>query len=250
MVVKLSSSYMEEVERAQTIPEKIAVIQAYLKKLEDAKKERAEWRKQLVERANHLQERRNALKDRRKQIEDEKKDIEAQKKAIAERRRANIMTDDQKKALDDEEKAVEEHEKMNQEREREESVVEDELREVEIQWKHSEDLDSEQDRQSNLVSTTLEILVNSCSPLPPPPTGPSTELTLETPTPPESSLPAATFSTLPTFQSGASVTAEEVKRLMNEAEVTKAQVSNRIQYQRKKHPRDDGGESSSAKKQH
>ncbi|KAF3589095.1 hypothetical protein F2Q69_00031139 [Brassica cretica] len=124
----------------------------YLKKLEDAKKERAEWRKQLEERANRLQEQRDALRDRRKQIEDEKREIEDQKRAIAERRKAT-MTDDQKKALDDEEKAVEEREKINQEREKEtedqENATEDQVKEVEIQKKHAEDVDPAQDAGSS-----------------------------------------------------------------------------------------------------
>ncbi|WZZ61590.1 hypothetical protein YC2023_061697 [Brassica napus] len=218
IVIKLPSSFLGAIDGAQTIPEKIAVIQGYLKKLEDAKKERAEWRKQLEERANRLQEQRDALRDRRKQIEDEKREIEDQKRAIAERRKAT-MTDDQKKALDDEEKAVEEREKINQEREKEtedqENATEDQVKEVEIQKKHAEDVDPAQEEETILLSTTFQNLVDSSAPLPPPATasptvpsgfpaltpsnptaatsssGPSTSHTLASPAPSESSLPAA-----------------------------------------------------------
>ncbi|CAN6885487.1 unnamed protein product [Brassica oleracea] len=171
IVITLPSSFLGAIDGAQTIPEKIAVIQGYLKKLEDAKKERAECRKQLEERANRLQEQRDALRDRRKQIEDEKREIEDQKRGIAERRKAT-MTDDQKKALDDEEKAVEEREKINQEREKEtedqENATEDQVKEVEIQKKHAEDVDPAQDAETILLSTTLQNLVDSSAPLPPP----------------------------------------------------------------------------------
>ncbi|KAL0900009.1 hypothetical protein Bca101_083970 [Brassica carinata] len=157
IVIKLPSSFLGEFDGAQTIPEKIAVIQSYLKKLEDAKKERAEWRKQLQERANLLQEQRDALRDQRKAIEDEKKQIEDLKKSIAERRKAN-MTDEQKKALDEEEKAVEEREKTILEREKEtedsEKVVDDQLKEVEIENKQAEDLDSAQDADHSALDHT------------------------------------------------------------------------------------------------
>lgn len=43
-------------------------------------------------------------------------------------------------------------------------------------------------------------------------------------------------------------TAKEVKKLMEEVDVTESQIANMIQNQKKRHPRDDGGESSSEKK--
>ncbi|XP_013639840.1 PREDICTED: stress response protein NST1-like [Brassica oleracea var. oleracea] len=148
---------MEEIDRAQTIPEKIAIIQGYLKKLEDGKKERAEWRKQLEEKANRLQEQRNALKDQRKAIEDEKKQIEDLKKSD--------MDDDQKKAIAAQLKAVEDREKLLQSQE---NATEDQVKEVEIQKKHAEDVDPAQDADTILLSTTLQNLVDSSAPLPPP----------------------------------------------------------------------------------
>nr|VDD45798.1 unnamed protein product [Brassica oleracea] len=206
---------MEEIDRAQTIPEKIAIIQGYLKKLEDGKKERAEWRKQLEEKANRLQEQRNALKDQRKAIEDEKKQIEDLKKSD--------MDDDQKKAIAAQLKAVEDREKLLQSQE---NATEDQVKEIEIQEKHAEDVDSAQDAETILLSTTLQNLVNASPPLPPPATtsptvpsgflpltpsnptaatsssGPSTSLRLAPPAPSESSLPAAP--TFPRSQTGAS----------------------------------------------
>uniref|UniRef100_A0A0D3CIL4 Uncharacterized protein n=1 Tax=Brassica oleracea var. oleracea TaxID=109376 RepID=A0A0D3CIL4_BRAOL len=203
---------MEEIDRAQTIPEKIAIIQGYLKKLEDGKKERAEWRKQLEEKANRLQEQRNALKDQRKAIEDEKKQIEDLKKSD--------MDDDQKKAIAAQLKAVEDREKLLQSQE---NATEDQVKEVEIQKKHAEDVDPAQDADTILLSTTLQNLVDSSAPLPPPATaspsgpstslrlappattsstGPSTSLTLAPPAPSESSLSAAP--TFPRSQTGAS----------------------------------------------
>ncbi|CAF1932801.1 unnamed protein product [Brassica napus] len=206
---------MEEIDRAQTIPEKIAIIQGYLKKLEDGKKERAEWRKQLEEKANRLQEQRNALKDQRKAIEDEKKQIEDLKKSD--------MDDDQKKAIAAQLKAVEDREKLLQSQE---NATEDQVKEIEIQEKHAEDAGSAQDAETILLSTTLQNLVNASPPLPPPATtsptvpsgflpltpsnptaatsssGPSTSLRLAPPAPSESSLPAAP--TFPRSQTGAS----------------------------------------------
>ncbi|KAG2306210.1 hypothetical protein Bca52824_025958 [Brassica carinata] len=44
-------------------------------------------------------------------------------------------------------------------------------------------------------------------------------------------------------------TAKDVKELMEDDDVTESQIANRIQNMRRKHPRDDGGESSSGKKQ-
>ncbi|KAF3607474.1 hypothetical protein DY000_02049954 [Brassica cretica] len=284
IVIKLPSSFLGAIDGAQTIPEKIAVIQGYLKKLEDAKKERAEWRKQLEERANRLQEQRDALRDRRKQIEDEKREIEDQKRAIAERRKAT-MTDDQKKALDDEEKAVEEREKINQEREKEtedqENETEDQVKEVEIQKKHAEDVDPAQDAEIILLSTTLQNLVDSSAPLPPPATASPTVPSGFSPLllhriqrqrlrrvahPLRSALDhrqrlrrTRIFWTDQLTQAfdeaiqslgglySATVTAEQVKKLMEDLDVTESQIANRIQnLRRKKHPRDDdGGENGS-----